>query len=120
MSEYSQIMDARDYLINNILLPLHPNIKPLPTLLGVCTQVDNAAAEILRLRSELADARRAGWIAGRDAAAEAVEKRACELDDKMCCNNPRGDREPECCGDPLYMISNEEAARTIRNMEPPK
>lgn len=34
----------------------------------------DAAAEILRLRSELADAKRAGWIAGRDAAADLVLK----------------------------------------------
>ena len=35
---------------------------------------EEAAAEILRLRSELADARRAAWIAGRDAAAEALAR----------------------------------------------
>jgi len=33
-----------------------------------------AAAEILRLRSALANAKRAGWITGRDAAAEALAR----------------------------------------------
>lgn len=54
---------------------------------------EEAAAEILRLRSELADAKRAGWIAGRDAAAEHV------------------------CG---YCVrQNSVCADHIRNMEPP-
>jgi hypothetical protein len=63
MSEYSQIFEAREYLINNVLLPLHPNIQPLPTLIGVCTQVDNATTEITRLRAETARLRGAGSMA---------------------------------------------------------
>lgn len=54
MSEYSQIMYAREYLINNVLLPLYPSIEPLPTLIGVCTQVDNVSTEIPRLRAQVA------------------------------------------------------------------
>lgn len=53
----------------------------------------DAADAILYLRSELADARRAGWIAGRDAAADHV------------------------CG---YCVRhNSVCADHIRNMEPP-
>jgi hypothetical protein len=32
---------ARRYLINAIIKPLHPDLEPLPDLIGVCTQVDN-------------------------------------------------------------------------------
>lgn len=43
---------AHAYLTRNVLLPLYPNIEPLPNLLGVCTQVDNISTEITTLRAE--------------------------------------------------------------------
>lgn len=47
---------ARGYLWRNVLAPLHSGLVPLPDLLGVCTQVDNALTEIERLRAALRDA----------------------------------------------------------------
>ena len=35
---------TRDYLIRNVLQPAFPGITPLPTLDGVCTQVDHVLA----------------------------------------------------------------------------
>lgn len=35
---------ARGYLIRNVIEPLHPNVTPLPDLIGVCTQIDNITA----------------------------------------------------------------------------
>lgn len=40
---------ARDYLIRNVLEP-HGNPDPLPTLLGVCTQVDHITATMIPKR----------------------------------------------------------------------
>lgn len=37
---------ARRYLINNLLQPLAPQITPMDTLLGVCTQVDSVTASL--------------------------------------------------------------------------
>lgn len=54
---------------------------------------EEAAAEILRLRSELAGAKRLGWIAGRDAAASYVDVNVTD--------------------------SGRVFAQSIRNMEPP-
>lgn len=67
-------------------------------------------AEILRLHSELADARRAGWIAGRDAALEAAREQVFICD--------AGIDE----GDFMSQFYREGASRccdAIRNMEPP-
>ncbi len=36
--------DAREYLIRNALQPAFPGISPLPSLAGVCTQVDHILA----------------------------------------------------------------------------
>ena len=48
--------------------------------------------------------------------AKVVEKKAALLDDKQCCGVGiyTGYGSPECCGDPLYMISNRDAAAAIR------
>lgn len=51
--------------------------------------------------------------AERERCAAAVEKRAVELGRQECCGFGLGS-PPECCADPLYMISNVEAATTIR------
>ena len=69
-------MDARNYLINNVLIPLHPSIEPLPTLIGVCTQVDNAASEILRLRAQIAakDAQIAALLKVKEAAQRVIDE----------------------------------------------
>lgn len=60
-----------------------------------------AIGTILRLRAELATARREGWIAGRDAAAVEVEN-GIYLSDMIRC-----------------MDTIEDSAKRIRNMEPP-
>lgn len=52
----------------------------------------------------------------REMAASAVEKRAIELGRKECCGRGEqscDDEPPGCCGYPVYMISNEEAAAAI-------
>ena len=46
--------------------------KPQSDAAPMVQVVESAAAEILRLLAELADAKRAGWIAGRDAALSAA------------------------------------------------
>lgn len=44
---------ARDYLIRNVIKPLHPRCAPLPDLLGVCSQIDNISTEIPQSRARL-------------------------------------------------------------------
>jgi hypothetical protein len=50
----------------------------------------------------------------REACASAVEKAAVLLDKKECCGFGVGS-PPDCCGDPLYMISERDAAAAIRS-----
>ena len=72
-----------------------------------------AAAEITRLRDELANCR----AAALEEAATAVERRAVEIGRQECCGFVIGS-PPECCGDPLYMISDRHAAAAIRALSP--
>lgn len=50
-------------------------------------------------------------------AADAVEHCAVALGRQECCGFGRGS-PPECCGDPVYMISHEEAAAAIHTLMP--
>ena len=63
-----------------------------------------------------------GWKACQEAAAAAVEMRGVEIGRAECCGHGVGgySSPPECCADPLYMMSSEEAARAIRSLTPPK
>ena len=58
----SDIHDKAQGYLSRCLKALYPNVKPLPDLLGVCTQIDNVLAgqqaEIERLRAALKQARR--------------------------------------------------------------
>ena len=62
-AQAAAIDDVRGYL-SRLLQSLHPTIELLPTMLGVCTQIDNVLAgqkeEITRLRAALVTARRDG------------------------------------------------------------
>lgn len=50
-------------------------------------------------------------------AADAVEQCAVAMRRQECCGFGRGS-PPECCGDPVYMISHEEAAAAIHTLMP--
>lgn len=50
-------------------------------------------------------------------AADAVENCAVAMRRQECCGFGRGS-PPECCGDPVYMISHEEAVATIHTLMP--
>jgi hypothetical protein len=47
--------EARAYL-SRLLQIRHPTVEPLPDLLGVCTQIDNALAGLLAERDRLREA----------------------------------------------------------------
>lgn len=62
------------------------------------------------------------WNEAVEMAAQAIERKAVELDRKECCGNGRSnhpEEPPECCGDPDFMISNVEAAAEIRALKRP-
>jgi hypothetical protein len=80
------------------------------TIRGLDTQV-------ARLKAE----RDTAYARGVEDAAGAVEKRAAELGRQECCGHGvggHGDGPPECCGDPLLMIADTEAAAAIRALAP--
>lgn len=56
---------------------------------------------------------RAGVV---EEAAVAVEQKAKAMDRRECCGVP-GNPAYECCGDPIFMVSDSEAAATIRAMK---
>lgn len=68
-----------------------------------------AADEIERLQAELATA----GADMREKCAQAFEKRAIEIGVQECCGFGLGS-PPECCGDPLFMISDRDGAAAIR------
>lgn len=57
----SDIHDKAQGYLSRCLKALYPNVKPLPDLLGVCTQIDNVLAgqqaEIERMRAALNQAK---------------------------------------------------------------
>lgn len=69
----------------------------------------SAADEIERLRAALATA----GADMREKCAQAFEKRAIEIGAQECCGFGLGS-PPECCGDPLFMISDRHGAAAIR------
>jgi type I site-specific restriction endonuclease len=75
-AQAAAIDDVRGYL-SRLLQSLHPAIDLLPTMLGVCTQVDNVLAgqkeEITRLRAALATARRDALAEIKQDTDEAIE-----------------------------------------------
>jgi len=81
------------------------------------TSIILAPAKMQALVEDIATALRQARDEATEQAAQAVEKRAAELNRRECCGEGRQtfyDEPPECCGDPVYMISNVEAASAIR------
>jgi hypothetical protein len=75
--------------------------------------------ELLNLRKQLASARSDALADG----IKAIVDKAHEIDSKQCCGNgvPASDgQSEECCGDPLYMISSDDAANVLRALDKPK
>ena len=68
------------------------------------------------LADEVRAAIRSAVVAEREACAKAVEKRATEIGRQECCGIGTGDgySPPECCADPLFMISDRDALTAIR------
>jgi hypothetical protein len=52
---WAERAEARAYL-SRLLQIRHPTVEPLPDLLGVCTQIDNALAGLLAERDRLREA----------------------------------------------------------------
>lgn len=69
-------------------------------------QMAKQLADLVRERDEAAERM-------RERAAVAFEKRAVEIGRQECCGFGVGS-PPECCADPIYMISNVEGAAAIR------
>lgn len=77
---------------------------------------DAAKSLFSLVTNALLAARMEGAEAEREACAKAVEKRATEIGRQECCGIGTGDgySPPECCADPLFMISDRDALTAIR------
>jgi hypothetical protein len=74
----------------------------------------NLAAEIARLTRERDETR----VAALEEAAAAVEQKAKAIGRQECCGCGVGS-PPECCGDPILMVSDSEAVAAIRALKEP-
>lgn len=72
--------EAHAYL-SRLLTHLHPQCEPLPDLMGLCTQIDNALTEIKTLRAALAEVVRVAVEKEREACAFLAEKSGDGIED---------------------------------------